>query len=63
MSGVTSTRWARYSFGLWTVGYDGRSAIEPTPDESRDILGPTVGHAPAFERLDQPAMEHLLGVR
>ena len=46
------TREDRFSFGIWTVGWQGR------PDA--DALG---RRGMAFERLDQLALEHLYGVR
>ena len=57
MSGFTPTPQDKLSFGLWTVG---RTARDNFGDATRVSLGPVES---VFERLDQLAMEHLLGVR
>ncbi|GAA2588637.1 hypothetical protein GCM10010399_18320 [Dactylosporangium fulvum] len=52
MSGFTPTPQDKFSFGVWAVGWTARAPFDPV-----EAAGT------AFERLDQLAMEHLLGVR
>ncbi|WP_344618353.1 hypothetical protein [Dactylosporangium salmoneum] len=60
MSRFTPTPQDKLSLGLWTACWTARDDFG---DATRAPLDPVEAAGMAFERLDQLAMEHLLGVR
>ena len=50
----------KFIFGLWTVGWQAR---DPFGDATRPTLEPVVARPHGATRLDQLAIDHLVGAR